>query len=183
MSTEFAKLEMDESSTDRFRKLLSFQDQAPRPFNVPKLGYEFDRWSTTSRTNVENMRQRWANNPNLAVVLEDPKLKDQELVILRREVLEKMQKLLLDLQDGRAGVAFDVDLMFKVAAAFESILEEKRKNGEIKCDEPLYALGEAVCSFAGKIRSQFFVMAKQDEQKFSQVLEDLPPLGEGEVDF
>ena len=105
------------------------------------------------------------------------------LVILRREVLEKMHKLLLDLQEGRAGVAFDADLMFKATTAFESILEEKKEKGELKPTEPLFTVGELVCSFAGKIRSQFFVMTNRKELHAIQSAEELPPLEEGEIDF
>jgi len=58
--------------------------------------------------NTEEMARQFAENPQLVTVLEDPKLRKNPLVVMRKEQLDQMLNLLRDLVAGHVGIEHDL---------------------------------------------------------------------------
>ena len=94
-------------------------------FSVPSFNYMQDRWSTTREKNVVEMAQMWAETPNCVLVLTDPKLVENSLVILRREEFESIVKLLQDVLSGEIQIKMDVQTLLDATAILKNRMFEQ----------------------------------------------------------
>lgn len=81
------------------------------PLEPPRFNYSQGRWATTRNSNVEDIASQWSNDPFHAVVFNDPKLHGDELVLLRKEMLDRALTPLYELSRGRAAVRLDVEIV------------------------------------------------------------------------
>lgn len=79
-----------------------------RPVRIPDFAYRKARWATVREVNTEEMARQFADNPQLVTVLEDPKLRKNPLVVMRKEQLDQMLNLLRDLVAGHVGIEHDL---------------------------------------------------------------------------
>ncbi|MEM7228351.1 MAG: hypothetical protein AAF432_05980 [Planctomycetota bacterium] len=84
---------------------------------LPELNFKSDRWATTREESVDRTASYWKANPTTVRVFEDPKLSDDPLVMLRKELFEQLFATLKDLTSGRAGVLSEVQQINKLAVA------------------------------------------------------------------
>lgn len=94
--------------------------------DVPRFTYDHSRWATARMLNVEYIADRWKADPQLAMVLEDPKLRGCELVVLRRDALERMQKIIHDLVSGEADVQHDLKSLVNALVLIETVVKDHK---------------------------------------------------------
>lgn len=90
----------------------------------PALVYRPSRWALLRNENVERMAEQWEQEPGLVLVLNDPKLKGKDLVVLQREHLESMEKLLRDLADGQAVIGAEVRTLLDAVMHLKRLAKE-----------------------------------------------------------
>lgn len=108
--------------------------------SAPKLEFEQTRWANLRNENVTKIADIWNKNPNLVKVISDPKLSENELVILSKANFETLYKMVKDLESGQAGLSFDVDLLSNQLTLVYDLVtqgdtQEKKSNpviGQIK---------------------------------------------------
>ena len=60
---------------------------------LPSLNMHKDRWSVARTKNVESLYQCWIDNPSHVRILEDPKFKNDNLVMLKKELLDHLLEI------------------------------------------------------------------------------------------
>ena len=58
--------------------------------SLPRFNWIPARWAVTRTENVEKLYSHWKDDPKRVAVLEDPKLNDDKLVILKKEYLDDL---------------------------------------------------------------------------------------------
>jgi hypothetical protein len=90
---------------------------------VPPLCFKPGRWATLRSENVDQMAKAWSDEPSLVVVLSDPKLDSNELVVLSKETLDKLLTPLKELTAGRAALRVDVQVIESNVLALKCVLK------------------------------------------------------------
>jgi hypothetical protein len=84
--------------------------------------YEPSKWATLRTENVENVAARYMANPNLVYIISDKKLAGNELVLLRKEQFESMQKVFNDLLSGQAAIQHNMETLMYAANLLEEFV-------------------------------------------------------------
>lgn len=103
---------------------------------VPVFNYEPSRWATLRSRNVEQMSSYWDEDSSRVYVLKDPKLKENELVVLCKEMFDQIITPLLELTAGRAALRVDISVIASNVTAIKSILEVLRSTLDAEEESP-----------------------------------------------
>jgi hypothetical protein len=93
---------------------------------LSSLSFQKSKWATFRELNVEEIKASFTRNPNSVFIMEDRKLLGTSLVVLRKDVFEKMTKLIQDLCAGQIGI--DTELT-SINVAAQLALSLAKKNG------------------------------------------------------
>lgn len=125
---------------------------------LPALIYRTTRWTLLRNEKVERMAEQWEQEPTLVLVLSDPKLKGQELVVLRREHLETLEKLLRDLASGQAVIGTEVRALLKAVMHLKDLAKERDLLK--KKDDPMVSGMQVLFQLRGLVRSKIKVLGR-----------------------
>lgn len=68
----------------------TFKISSKNTDSLPKFNWTPDRWAVARTKNVEKLHKHWEDDPSRVAVLEDPKFKNDNLVILKKEHLDEL---------------------------------------------------------------------------------------------
>ena len=122
---------------------------------IPNFRFEKRKWSTARTLNVESVVEHWKENPNSVAVFEDPKVRDMQMVMLRKDHFEPMLKLLHDLQNGQAIIQQDIGTILD-AICVAKALAEKQEN-QIEELKPVAKALNVIWSLTSRIKSTIFI--------------------------
>lgn len=94
-------------------------------FSIPSFRYIQARWSTTREKNVTDIAESWSNEPNQVLILSDPKLGENQMVLLRKDMFENLVKLLKDVISGEVQIKTDVQTMLDAIAILKNRVSEQ----------------------------------------------------------
>ncbi len=151
------------------------------PYSIPVVNYEPSRWATARTKNVEEIAKSWTDNPSLAYVFNDSKLRGDELVLLRKELVDKIVTPLVELSRGHAAICVDIDT---IDASVESL--KHTLNSLVSCLDPnAQTVGEAARAALATVKA---IEAQVKKLSSSLVVSDpsatgIAPLDEDERAF
>ncbi len=87
------------------------------------------RWAKLREENVKDVALRWTDHPSLVQVIDDPRLGFAQLVILRRDLFERLIAALTNLTTGRSAVRYELDQITKIFAALKEIAASDASHG------------------------------------------------------
>lgn len=92
-------------------------------FALPDINYTPCRWATARTKNVEEIAKQWLEDSCLAYVFNDPKLGGMELILFRKEMLDRVMTPLLELHKGRAAIQVDISSLSVNVSALKHNLQ------------------------------------------------------------
>jgi hypothetical protein len=123
------------------------------------LSYEHDRWATMRGLNVEAIGSLWKENPNRVRVIDDPRLGDEQLVVLSKKNFEMMLNFISDLESGNIGVGGDIETIGEHFALIQKLLEEKCKSVDKEELEPVMMAVQLTSKVLTKTKTHFLVVS------------------------
>lgn len=113
------------------------------PQGLPHRGFRYvhDKWSTTRSLTVREMADRWQGCPNLVLVLEDRRFKEDPVVMLRKSSIDKMVKLLESLCSGEVAIRHELKSVLDAIALVTDLAEKERSVRDTTLGKAISILG------------------------------------------
>ena len=127
------------------------------PTTLPSLEFEQGRWATARTTNVEKIADTWRKNPNLVKIFRDPKFGRNEMVLMRKNKLEHILKLLHDLQNAQAAVQLNMSTLFHAVDAMQSLVETREKDLPESVRKPMAKMAKLIVNIRSRISAKIVV--------------------------
>ena len=127
------------------------------PVTLPSLEFEQGRWATARTTNVEKIADTWRKNPNLVKVFRDSKFGRNEMVLMRKNKLEHILKLIHDLQNAQAAVQLNMSTLFHAVDAMQSIVETREQELPESVKSPMAKMAKLIVNIRSRIPAKILV--------------------------
>jgi hypothetical protein len=161
--------------TSKFDSSLNTEGLALPLFDVKK-----ERWANVRHSKVEDLASVFSANPNIAYLFEDPKLKGDSLVLLRKSNFESLINVLEDLKSGQVGIQFSTKELEIQLSLLKNLVREKLEPAENNSIQEVLKL--ISISFS-KITSKLFVFSQGKKSEPTPLTsEELEMLGDDEDD-
>jgi hypothetical protein len=93
---------------------------------IGNLSFQRSKWATFRETNVDQIKATFAANPSSVFIMEDRKLLGSSLVVLRKDMFERLTKLIEDLCAGQIGIETELT---SIQVASQLALSLAKKQG------------------------------------------------------
>lgn len=129
-----------------------------------------DRWSTMRIRNVDIIAKEWKKNPNQVVVLSDPKLRNSEMVMLRKDKFESIVKLFKDLVNGQAFIEHDLKTVMDALFVAQDQINDKSNQLGKEVLEPLLKQINVIINVTQSLESRVIVSVSSKKKDKIQKL-------------
>lgn len=93
-------------------------------FELPKFAIEQDRWANFRNKNVNAVSKIWTDEPNRVMIFSDPRLECGSLALIRKDYLEKLIKIIRDVDRDQAAIEHSVDAIVGAIGIAEKIAQK-----------------------------------------------------------
>jgi ribosomal protein S20 len=132
------------------------------------LFYEQDRWAKLRALNVEDIGSLWKEKPERVKVITDPRLGEEQLVIMSKNIFERMVNMLSDIEAGNIGVSTNIEVISQQLTLIEKLIEQQNK----KELEPVEMAISVMSKIISTTKTQFFLASDTASLKPSRLTEE-----------
>jgi hypothetical protein len=125
-----------------------------------------DRWPEVRSWKVDVIRDLWSVEPNRVQVIRDPRLGECSMVLLRKDLFERLKNIASDVESGEAAVRHNVDLLLNTI----ELVDDESLLGDPTNDRVRKAI-KVLRGVAAKLRTEVYVM-KSKASHFPSPLSD-----------
>jgi hypothetical protein len=100
----------------------------PTTLNAPTFSFEQLRWATARHETVDDMHYYWTENPNAVRVFSDPRLGNSQVVMLRKDRFEALEKIKNDLTRGQIVVQQQIKTLSSAIAVAKTLAQRLKKS-------------------------------------------------------
>lgn len=119
--------------------------------DASRLSFNTSRWATFREENVSSVASRWVESPFLVQVLDDPRLGSAHLVVLRKDLFDRMLGLVRAFEAARTPILIEL----QQAARVSTVLVEMASGKE-------QLLAQTVLTSCQRIQAQLVPVAPSD---------------------
>lgn len=121
---------------------------------LPEFAFEQKRWATFRSLNVNLVSNMWRTNPDRVIIFTDPRLESGPLALIKKEKLEKLIKLLKDIDTGQASIEHNVEILIETISLAEDLAQSAVKDpkGIPVLRKAITILGSLKSSLTSRIR-------------------------------
>jgi hypothetical protein len=142
------------------------------PVHMPSFTFEHARWSTTRTEKVEKIAEMWQKNPEMVRIFQDPKFGHMQMVLLRKDQLEALLKVLRDIESGQAAVQYDIQALFNAIGIIQDLVDAQKTALPKELEKPLCKAVNLIVALWGKVSSGILVQAPKRQVTPSPLSEE-----------
>lgn len=100
----------------------------PTTFNAPTFSFEQLRWATAQHETMDDMHYYWTENPNAVRVFNDPRLGNSQVVMLRKDRFETLEKIKNDLTRGQIVLPHELKTLSSAIAVAKKLAQRLKES-------------------------------------------------------
>lgn len=136
-------------------------------FEVPRLEFKENKFSTVRQLNVEAVADEFQKMPDKVMVFSDVKFGSEPLVLFRKTKLERMMKIFRDFSNGQALIKHNIETLADAITILSSRIAEKQMN-----DPQLQATLNILMKVSAQISTEILIAGNKKDLELSRVTDD-----------